>query len=70
MYYISSNKQDLEDYNELVSQSEGYDGKFTTRWADIIEHKDGNLFAIFKHENYAADLDVKINLDDWFNIEI
>ena len=70
MYYISSNKQDLEDYNELVSQSEGYDGKFTTRWADIIEHKNGGLFAIFKHENYPAELEEIDNLDNWFNPEI
>ena len=70
MYYISSNKQDLEDYNDLVSQSEGYDGKFTTRWADIMSHKDGNLFAIFKHEDYPTNLDTIDNLDDWFNPEI
>lgn len=70
MYYISIDRSELENYNKLVTASEGYDGKFTTAWADIIEHKYGNLFAIFKHENYPTDLDTIDNLDDWFNPEI
>ena len=70
MYYISNNRSELENYNELVTSSEEYDGKFTTAWADIIEHKSGGLFAIFKHENYPAELEEIDNLDDWFNLEI
>ena len=37
MYYTSTNREELEIYNELVTSSEGYDGKFTTQWADIID---------------------------------
>ena len=70
MYYISNDRSELENYNKLVTDSEGYDGKFTTQWADIIEHKNGGLFAIFKHENYLAELEEIHNLDDWFNLEI
>ena len=70
MYYISNNRSELENYNELVTSSEEYDGKFTTAWADIIEHKSGGLFAIFKHENYPVELEQINNLDDWFNLEI
>ena len=70
MYYISNDRSELENYNELVTSSEGYDGKFTTAWADIVEHKNGGLFAIFKHENYLAELEEIDNLDDWFNPEI
>ena len=70
MYYISQNRSELEDYNKLVTESEAYDGRFTTDWASIIEHQKGNLFAIFKHENYSAELEEIDNLDDWFNPEI
>ena len=50
MYYISNNKADLEAYNQRVEQSEGYDGTFTTDWANIIEHQNSELFAIIKHD--------------------
>ena len=70
MYYISQNRSELEDYNKLVTESEAYDGRFTTDWASIIEHQNGNLFAIFKHENYPVELEQINNLDDWFNLEI
>ena len=71
MYYISSNKQDLEGYNDLVSQSENYDGVSTTQWANIITHKDGNQFAILANPKYPSDsLTTVDTLDVWFNLEI
>ena len=70
MYYISTNRQDLEDYNTLVSQSENYDGISTLSWANIIEHKDGGLFAILKHENYHSPLQSVSDLTEWFDDNI
>lgn len=70
MYYISENKRELELYNQLVTQGENYDGISTTQWAEILEHKDGGLFAILKHNKYAASLQYLDNLEGWFNPEI
>ena len=71
MYYISSNKQDLEDYNELVSQNENYDGVSTTQWANVIEHKDGNQFAILANPKYPSEtLQTVDTLDGWFEEEL
>lgn len=52
MYYKSTNKQELENYNTKVVQAEGYDGVYTIRWADVIEHYQGNNYAIKKHPSY------------------
>ena len=70
MYYISDNKSDLETYNQRVVQSEQYDGTTTTTWANIIEHKDGNQFAILKHEKYDdSNLQSVEDLDEsWFDL--
>lgn len=71
MYYISTNKSDLEAYNNLVSQGEHYDGLTTVRWANVIEHKDGNLFAILKNDKYETDLEtVEALSSDWFPQDI
>ena len=70
MYYISDDKSDLENYNQRVVQSEQYDGTTTTTWANIIEHKDGNQFAILKHENYHSPLQLVSNLTGWFDDNI
>lgn len=70
MYYISENKQDLEDYNQKVIEGEKYDGTTTTDWATIIEHQNGNLFAILKHDNYHSPLQSVSDLDDWFDDNI
>ena len=70
MYYISDNKEDLIQYNQRVAEGEQYDGTFTTDWANIIEHQNGNQFAIFKHEKYD-DLNLKTlnDLDEsWFDL--
>ena len=53
MYYIGTQQQ-LEDYNTKVTNAEGYNGT-TTRWAKVIEHPDGNQFAMIKHAAYTSD---------------
>jgi hypothetical protein len=71
MYYISDNKSDLEAYNNLVSQGEKYDGQTTVKWANVIEHKDGGLFAILKNDKYETDLEsVETLSSDWFAQDI
>ena len=66
MYYTSTNKQDLDSYNEHVSSGENYNG-VTTRWAEIIEHPNGADYAILKHKNYEAELTIEESLsEDWF----
>ena len=41
MYYTSTNKADLEAYNDKVVWGENYDGVYTTDWAQVIEHPNG-----------------------------
>lgn len=67
MYYTSTNKADLEAYDLLVTQGEAYDGIKTIKWANVIEHKDGNQFAILKNSKYESDTLTEIDkLDGWF----
>jgi hypothetical protein len=67
MYYTSQNKSELEAYNTLVVEGEGYDGIYTTDWASIIEHPNGADYAILKHPKYDAELTIEESLsDDWF----
>jgi hypothetical protein len=70
MYCISDNKEDLIQYNQRVAEGEQYDGTFTTDWANIIEHQNGNQFAIFKHEKYDdPNLKTLNDLDEsWFDL--
>lgn len=70
MYYISQDKQDLIEYDTKVSEGEKYDGQFTTKWAEIIEHKDGNQYAILKHENYHSPLQSVSDLTEWIDDNI
>ena len=70
MYYISTNKADLIAYNNLVKVGEHYDGTTTTDWANVIEHPEGNQFAILKHDKYQTDLNTVETLDSsWFDDE-
>lgn len=67
MYYTSTNKEELELYNLIVSKDEKYDGVSTTKWANVIEHKDGNLFAILANPKYPSEsLESIDSLDGWF----
>ena len=52
MYYTSTERDILEDYNSKVAAGENYDGNKTVRWADVIEHHEGGQFAILKHPSY------------------
>lgn len=67
MYYISTNKEELELYNLIVSKDEKYDGVSTTKWASIIEHKDKNQYAILCNTKYEIDLPTIDTLDGWFD---
>ena len=71
MYYTSTNKADLEAYNAKVTESQNYQGT-TKRWAEVITHKDGNQFAILKHEVHTSDTLTELaSLDGWFeDIEV
>lgn len=70
MYYISENKAELEAYNQLVSDGEKYDGVSTKEWASIIEHKEGNEFAILANPKYSAELNTVESLDGWFDLDL
>ena len=67
MYYISTNKEELELYNMIVSRDEKYDGVSTTQWANVITHKDGSQFAILANPKYPSEsLATLESLDGWF----
>ena len=51
-------------------QGEQYDGQFTVKWANIIEHKDKGVFAIMKHDKYPATMDEVQDLTGWFESEL
>ena len=70
MYYISTNREELELYAMVVEKGEQYDGVFTVKWANIIEHKDGNQYAILKHRKYNDDaLQLIEDLEEsWFDL--
>jgi hypothetical protein len=71
MYYTSTNKADLEAYNDKVVWGENYDGVYTTDWAQVIEHPNGVDYAMLKHPNYDAELTLLETLsEDWFPSDI
>ena len=66
-YYTSQNKSELEAYNTLVVEGEGYDGVYTTDWATIISHPNGTDYAILKHNSYEVSLTEEDALgEEWF----
>ena len=67
MYYTTQDRNELEAYNTLVVEGEGYDGVFTKRWATIVAHPNGLDFAILKHPNYDATLTIEESLGaEWY----
>jgi hypothetical protein len=67
MYYTSQDKSELEAYNTLIVEGEGYDGVNTKRWATIVEHPNGEDFAILKHDSYTAELTEEETLGaEWY----
>ena len=71
MYYTSTNKADLEAYNDKVVWGEGYDGVYTTDWASTVKHPNGVDYAMLKHKDYDAELTIIETLGaDWFPEEL
>jgi hypothetical protein len=66
MYYKGT-KEQCEDYNELVTTGENYQGS-TDSWANVISNQNGQGFAIIKHENYESEMTLIDKIpDSWYN---
>ena len=52
MYYVTETKAALEAYHQKIIEGEGYDGVIVQGWASIIEHQDGDKWAMLKHPSY------------------
>jgi len=69
MYYVSTDKISVAEYNAQVTIREGYHGA-TAKWADVLEHQNGLEFAILKHKNHECDLTLIDELPiDWYKTE-
>lgn len=69
MYYIGT-EAECQAYNDEVTQGSNYDMVNCLRWADIVEHKDGALFAIKAHPNFPSELtQLEQFTEDWFDAE-
>jgi len=64
MYYTGT-KRKCENYNNKVTIGESYSG-YTTKWAEVLTHPNGNRFAIIKHINYSDDMELIELTEDWF----
>ena len=53
MYYVTETKAELEAYHQKIIDGEGYDGVIVQGWASIIEHQNGDKWAMLKHPSYA-----------------
>jgi hypothetical protein len=69
MYYISENKIELENYNELVNDGENYNGT-TNNWGEVIKHFELELYGIIINNKYTSRLEIIENLNGWFNENI
>lgn len=64
-YYITTDKAEAEAYNTAVTTAHGHSGS-TTRWADVIEHPNGNQFAIQESSVVDAPMELVESLsEDW-----
>ncbi|MDB4635042.1 hypothetical protein OAE62_00865 [bacterium] len=52
MYYVTETKAALEAYHQKIIDGEGYDGVIVQGWASIIEHQNGDKWAMLKHPSY------------------
>lgn len=69
MYYTGT-ESECQAYNNEVTQSSNYDMVHCLRWADLIEHKDGGLFAVKSHPDFPSELTQLEQLpEDWFDVE-
>ena len=64
MIYVGSLEQ-CENYNNLVTTEENFTSS-TDRWADIMKKPDEELYAIQKHPNYDAEMNIVESISDWF----
>ena len=64
-YYITNNKAEAEAYNAAVTAAHGHSGS-TTRWANVIEHPNGEQFAIMAAPSVDAPMELVDSLsEDW-----
>lgn len=65
-YYITNNRAEAEAYNDAVTAAHGHSGS-TRRWAEVIEHPNGNQFAIQEAKAVSSDMQLVEQLtEDWF----
>jgi hypothetical protein len=65
-YYITTDKAEAEAYNTAVTAAHGYNLQDTVRWADVIEHPNGNQFAIQSAEAVQSTMQLVEELSsDW-----
>lgn len=62
-------KAEVEAYNTLVTQGEGYDGVKTIKWANVIKHPDREEYAILANSKYESETLSKLDqlTSDWFS---
>jgi len=68
-YYIGT-KTACEAYNKKVSDTLGFNGSITIRWADVRRHPSKSLFAIIARSTIAPDEGASLRLtetltEDW-----
>jgi len=65
-YYITNNKAEAEAYNTAVTAAHGHNMQDTVKWADVIEHPNGNQFAIMAAAAVESPMQkVEVLPDDW-----
>jgi len=64
-YYITNNRAEAEAYNTAVTAAHGHSGS-TVRWANVIEHPNGNQFAIMAAAAVESPMQLVDSLsEDW-----
>ena len=65
-YFVTNNRQEAEAYNAAVTKAHRHSGS-TKRWAKVIEHPNGNQFAILKAPSVNSQMQKVEELSqDWF----
>ena len=69
MYYKGT-KEQCEEYNTIVTESEEYDGVHTKTWAVVIQHINEKEYAIKAHSEYESLMSTLSSIpDSWFSEE-
>ena len=66
MYYISSVKRDLQEYNKTVSDFENYQD-ITIIYSEIKKHYSKRLYAIKANDKCISNLKSLESLEGWEN---